>query len=127
MKYPPQLLHYFHHRAHAGFIDPVLPGFCQSQVGSAENRDVLTLTVEYRQRIIVQAKFQAGGSIALIAAGEFICGWLEQKSWQDLQLLTAEWVLENLGLAKTYLHIGHLIVIAVNKLQDIIACQFSAQ
>ena len=114
MKYPSQLQHYFHHRDHGGRLDPGI-AVRSAQVGNIENGEVLVLFVKYHE-YIVQARFQASGSIALIAGGEFICGWLENKTWQDLSRLTPELILEALALTKTDIHVANLIVMAVKKL-----------
>lgn len=114
MKYSAQLQHYFHHRDHGGRLDPGIT-VRSAQAGNIENREVLVLFVEYHE-YIVRARFQASGSIALIAGGEFICGWLENKTWQDLSSLTPELILEALALRKIDIHIANLIVTAVKKL-----------
>jgi NifU-like protein involved in Fe-S cluster formation len=115
MKYPSQLQHYFHHRHHGGRLEPAV-NVRSAQVGNADNGEVLVLFVEYHE-CIVRARFQASGSIAVIAGGEFICEWLENKTWQDLSSLTPELILEALALTKTDIHVANLIATAVNKLR----------
>jgi|GEM_PF-5155324 len=115
MKFSEQLLHYFHHRLHAGALDSAIPSVRSVQVGRPENREVLLLMIDYRDRIQT-ARFKAAGSVALIAGAEFICGWLEQKSWPDLQSITPEFILKSLGLTPLHTHIANLIVLAVQQL-----------
>ncbi len=114
MKYSSQLQHYFHNRHHGGRLEPAIT-VRSAQAGNAENREVLVLFVEYHDHI-VQARFQASGSIALIAGGEFICEWLENKTWQDLSRLTPELILEALALTKMDIHVANLIIMAVKGL-----------
>jgi NifU-like protein involved in Fe-S cluster formation len=112
MKYSSQLLHYFHHREHAGCLDSRDAGVYHAQVGSVENREVLSLWVHYQSRI-EEARFQAAGSVPLIAGGEWLCGWLEHKTPDDLSQLTPESILKALDLTALHIHTAHLIFLAV--------------
>lgn len=115
MKYSEKLLNYFHQRHHAGNLDPA-DNVRRVQVGNADNREVLVLTIAYQGNNIIAAKFQASGSVALIAGGEFICTWLENKTWQDLPSLTPEYILDCLELTKLNIHVANLLATAVKKM-----------
>ncbi len=116
MRYPTNLLYYFQHREHAGCLDVSNPHVQYIRVGHPQNGEVLDLYVLYQQNHVVTAKFQAASSVALIAASEFLCVWLEGKSYQDLDSLTHELILKKLDLTELNIHIANLILLAVKQL-----------
>ena len=116
MKYSQNLLDYFHHRDHAGEMDCIDPEVRLIEVGQAQNGEVLHLYVRCQHHLIVAASFKAAGSVALLAAAEFLCGWLEGKTYSDLDALTHQVILHALGLTDLSMHIAHLLMMAVNQL-----------
>lgn len=110
-----KLLYYFHERAHGGVLDTSKSSVRRAQSGNAANREILVLFIDYQEKVIA-ARFQAAGSVSLIAGGEFICQWLEQKTRQEMMGLTAQFLLESLGLSPLENHIAQLIVTTVKKL-----------
>ena len=119
MKYPAQLLYYFQHRNHGGRLDLTDPTVQYVQAGNQQNGEMVKLYVRYQNHRVETAKFQAASSVALIAAAEFICVWLEKKTYQDLALLTHQSILQELGLTELNIHIANLIIIAVKQLDFI--------
>lgn len=115
--YPEKLQHYFHHRVHAGDLSHHATHNYQVQVNGTENFEVLQLSIAYGD-CIVEAKFKASGSVALIAGGEFICQWLENKTWEDFSILTPQFILQELGLNQLSVHIAQMIIQAIKKLND---------
>jgi NifU-like protein involved in Fe-S cluster formation len=115
MKYSAKLLDYFYHRQHAGSLNCVTPNIYQAGAGNADKKEWLEIWVEYRQ-CVVQTRFKATGSVALIAGGEFICRWLETKTWQDLNDLTPETILDGMELSALHIHIAHLILTVIKNL-----------
>ncbi len=116
MKYPAPLLHYFHHRQHAGQLDTTNPYVQYVRVGHPQNEEVIDLYVHFHQNRVKIAKFQAASSVTLIAAAEFICGWLEGKSHQEIALLNPQLILQELGLTDLNIHIANLMMMAVRQL-----------
>lgn len=117
MRYPEKLLYYFHNRRHAGSLSLAQPNVKQVQIGQPNNREIFSLFVDCREGKISMARFQALGSPALIAAGEFICEWLEQKTIVEITELSPEIILNSLGLTAINTHIAHLIISAIKKLK----------
>ncbi len=118
MKYSEALIYYFHHREHAGRLEQTIASVRHAQIGNAENQEVLALYVDYQDQI-VEAKFQATGSVVLIAGGEYICRWLEKKTWADLTKLTPEIILQGLGLTAINIHVANIIIMAIQKLLEL--------
>lgn len=113
MHYSDKLLHYFHHPRHAGeFAGAML----FSEVGSVEG-DQLKLFVQREGDRIIRAGFLAYGSPVILAAGEYICEWLEGCSYDEISRLTEQDVLEALTLPSLKIHIAALVVSAVKQLR----------
>lgn len=115
MKYSSQLLEYFHNRTHAGRLDRNSASVHFAQTGCPENQETFALYLDYQERII-NAKFQAAGSVPLIAAGEFICRWLPGKTWADLENLNYKFILEQLNLSTLNIPSIQLILLAINRI-----------
>lgn len=114
MKYSERLLYYFNHRHHAGRLDITEKNVQRVEVGNAQNKDLLVLFIQYDGSYIQQIRFQACGSAGIIAAGEYVSIWLEKKTREETtNIPDATYILEELGLPIKYIHIAHLIILAI--------------
>ncbi|MBS0350660.1 MAG: iron-sulfur cluster assembly scaffold protein [Proteobacteria bacterium] len=118
MKYSAIFLDFFGNRVHAGRL-PAGSNIFFTQVANSDQSEVLRVYVEHQLQI-KQARFLAQGSPALIASGEFICRWLENKTMDEVKLFKVHFVLEQLGLSQHYVHIAQMVQAAVSDLQRII-------
>ena len=116
MKYSEQVLTYFYNTNHAGLLDVNDPAVLFSKVGSADNGDLLELYVQCRRNVVMKASFRAYGSVAMIAAGEFICRWLQGKKLDEMVSLTHDKVLQALDLSIIKIHIATLVCSAIMKI-----------
>lgn len=114
MRYSQVLLNYFHNRIHGGQIAAGSEHLRVSQVGH-EDQEVLVLYILF-EKTVLTARFKAFGSVELIAAGEFICTWLENKDEMAIRNLSTEMILTGLGLGSLKIHIANLVLQAVQQL-----------
>lgn len=124
MKYSPQLLEYFRNRTHAGRLDCNHAQVYFAQTGQPENQEIFALYVEY-QTCLVNVKFQAAGSVALIAAGEFICRWMQRKTVAELENLNHTFILEQLNLSTLNIPAIQLILLTLKKIVSLISSSSS--
>lgn len=115
MKYSPQLLEYFHNRTHAGRLDRNATDVYFAQSGHPENQEIFALYIQYNQQIEA-VKFQAAGSVMIIAAGEFICRWLQGKTWVNLKELSCEFILNSLNLSTLNTPTAQLVLLTIQKI-----------
>lgn len=117
MRYSDELLNYFHHLDHAG-IFKIETAVLHSSFGSEEQGDLIEFSLVVDTGIIRQAKFQCFGGVASLAACEFICRWLEGKSQQDLQQLTADIILRELKLSSLQNPVAVRIIECLKQLRE---------
>jgi NifU-like protein involved in Fe-S cluster formation len=115
MSYSQQLLHYFHHTPHAGTLDRNQPNIYHAEVGCIENSDLLELYLYIDHEKILQARFKAHGSPALIATAEYLCEYLEGKSKIVAQQLQHQDLLNALELSTLHVHIAALTLSALSQ------------
>ena len=79
--YSQQTLHYFYQRQHGGILqgDDVI---CARHVNEQQS-EIFNLYLQLKVGKITAARFQASGSVALLASLEFVCGYLEGKTRVD--------------------------------------------
>ncbi len=99
-------------------MDAELSDVVAAHVGSIDNQDVLQLFLQIENNVIVQAHFLAIGSVAMIGGGEWLCAFLEKKTFDDIKKLTVDIVLESLALPPVKIHVAQLLVSAVNQCMD---------
>lgn len=88
----------FLHPQHAGCLaHPTVT----TQAGSPGQSDVLELQLQITDHIVEQARFRAHGKLTTIAAGEYLCQWIEQKPVEQLKVLKAQHIIEALQLPST--------------------------
>lgn len=80
--YSPAVWQRFRAPTHAGHLEGagILPGILQGQARTPATHAVLCLSVAIEQGRISQARFQALGCPSTIAAGEWLCEWLEGRA-----------------------------------------------
>ncbi len=109
MRHSQQTLRYFYKTDHAGVLDRQDGVIKQASLGTAEQGDVLQLYLAVENSQILVARFQAYGSVALIAGGEYICCFLEGKSFAQALALKAKDILKALGLSDLKIHTGLML------------------
>lgn len=107
MKYSPAFRDYFMQTLHAGQLNGQHVVIRKHQ--SANPFDQFTLYLEVVDTTIKQAHFESSSTPALIAAGEYVCRWLENKSLVEAAGLQKEQILQELGLDQHFIHIADLI------------------
>jgi len=112
--YPQQLLQYFYHLEHAGELTAA-PIYVMEQ-GTVEQGDIVRFYVKLENQRIIQARFKAYGSVAIIAGGEYVCRWLEGKNIQEAAEIQASQILTALGLSSLKNHTAVLLTQCVGKL-----------
>jgi nitrogen fixation NifU-like protein len=116
MRYSKKLLNYFHNTEHAGVLSIAEKDIFTAKIGHAENLEMLELYFKILNQKVVQARFKACGSPALIAAVEYICGWVEGKTLDEIKKLQHQDILTELGLTSLHLHTAAFILSAVFKI-----------
>lgn len=117
-KYSPLVLRYFHHTPHQGRLDTLEPNVVSASVGLDENQDVLALFLLIEQGCVIDAKFLAQGSVAIIAGGEWLCDYVVGKNCNDLESLTVGYILEQLALPRVKVHVASLLCNALTQCMD---------
>lgn len=112
MQYSKKLLDNFYGLKHAGILSGESVYF--AELGSEQQGDQLILYLKIDD-VIESARFQAYGSVALLASAEYVCSWLEGKSRQQALLLKPESILEALDLPLFKLHIANMICRTLQK------------
>lgn len=113
--YPEKLLDYFYHLDHAGEISSGA-GVYTAEKGSQQQGDVVRLYVRVESGKIVAAKFKSYGSVATLAACEFVCRWLMDKSISESTDLMPEHILAELQLSKIKIHCAVLLCETIHEL-----------
>lgn len=105
-------LHNYFFSGKYGYLDQKYNG--SARVGQESAGNVFECYLQIDDNSIADAYFKAFGSVALIAAGEFICEQLRGKSLQVVNDMTADKLLVDLELPLTKIHVGSLIITAIN-------------
>ncbi len=109
------LLKYFRNPAHAGALDINLPHIFSAKLKSADQSEVVELYLEINENKILKAKFKAAGSVAIIAGAEFLCEYVINKNMTEINQLTAECILKQLGLTTLKIHTAQLLILVLHK------------
>jgi NifU-like protein involved in Fe-S cluster formation len=116
MLYSVELLHYFHNVRHAGTLDTQDPAVLYAEIINEKEGIALALFIRNEHHQITQAKFQATGSPAIIAACEFVCGYLENKDLTQAKQLSTPVIMQALKLSPLQNHTAVLVIRLVNSL-----------
>lgn len=116
MRHPDTVLRYFYDLQHAGQLDAADNVF-SAQHGHPDQGDVVRLYVRLEHGIISATRFECYGSVASLAASEFVCRWLMSKKPQHLGSLTAERILDELGLSTLHNHVAWRLIECIKKLK----------
>src|SRR3990167_2673747 len=92
------LLKYFRNPDHAGTLDINLPDIFSATLCSADQSEIIELYFEIKENKILQAKFKATGSVAIIAGAEFLCEYVTNKNTAEINQLTEDTILKKLAL-----------------------------
>lgn len=114
-RYSEKTLHYFYQRQHAG----VLQGadvIC-ARYDNQQQDEVFALYFQIKNNKIVNARFQAAGSAALLAALEFVCEYAQGKMFAELLALKPKDLLNSLELSDFKLHTANLICRALQNIK----------
>ncbi len=111
MQYSNELLDYFHHLDHTGRLTG--DAVATAKLGTVAQGDILELFIESEAEMILAARFQAYGSVVLLAMLEYTCRWLQGKTHQQALALTPQMLLSALKLQQVKLHTAHQICKAI--------------
>ncbi|HXG29455.1 MAG TPA: iron-sulfur cluster assembly scaffold protein [Nevskiales bacterium] len=100
--YSPEVWHRFRAPRHAGVL--VGAGVYRGEARTPASRAVLRLYLEVAAGHIRRARFQAFGCPSTIAAGDWLCERLEQRSLAEVSGLAAAELAEALALAPERRH-----------------------
>jgi NifU-like protein involved in Fe-S cluster formation len=100
--YSPEVWRRFRAPRHAGVLDGA--GVCMGEARTPASKAVLRLFLDIGQGRIRAARFQALGCPSSIAAGDWLCEWLEQRSVSEAARLTVAELAEALALAAERRH-----------------------
>lgn len=100
---------YFFDMQHAGELNQNDKTVFWSEVGSEKQNNLLRLFLQYEDERIIQAKFQAFASPAMMASGEYVCCWLLGKTLHEAQELTATQIMTALEMTSLQNHIAVLV------------------
>lgn len=81
--------------SHAGHLADANKTF---RAGTPGQSDVLELQLKIDHHCIKQARFKASGKMTTIAAGEYLCQWLENKMLHETTGLNSQQIIEALQL-----------------------------
>lgn len=95
--YSPQVWQRFRAPAHAGELQG--PGTLRGQARTPASNAILSLSLAIEQDKVTTARFQALGCPSTIAAGEWLCEWLEGRERGALSGFSAEMMEQALALA----------------------------
>ncbi|WP_100623000.1 iron-sulfur cluster assembly scaffold protein [Candidatus Coxiella mudrowiae] len=109
MRYSNEVLDYFLDTQHAGILQEADPQVKHGEIGTREQGYLFRLYVRYDQTKIKEAKFQAYGSVTAISACEYVCRWLENKTFEEAKQLTAIQIQNALNLSALEIHAALLI------------------
>lgn len=111
MIYSNNFLNYLRDTVHGGDLVGNYSVIISEIAGSIVNGDIIVLTLGIDSNKIKQARFRAQGSPAIIAAGEFLCRYVEGKLFEEVMTtLTANTILEALELPMHFVHIASLMM-----------------
>jgi NifU-like protein involved in Fe-S cluster formation len=100
--YSPEIWRRFRAPRHAGVLGGA--GVCLGEARTPASTAVLRLYLEIAAGHIRCARFQALGCPSSIAAGDWLCEWLEQRSVAEAARLAASELAEALALAPERRH-----------------------
>ncbi len=118
-QYSPEVWRRFRAPRHAGTLDG--PAVCRGEARTPASKAVLRLSVEIGQGRIRAARFQALGCPSSIAAGDWLCEWLEQRGVSEALRLTAAELAGALALAAERRHCAVLAEDALRHALDGVA------
>lgn len=95
-QYSPQIWQHFRAPHQAGVLNG--SGVATGEARTPATKAVLRLQIRTDQGCIREARFQAYGCPSTIAAGDWLCGWLEGRSIAEAMALTSERVAQALAL-----------------------------
>ncbi len=107
MNYSARFLHYFSQTDHAGRIER--EGAITIRNESINPFDQFCLYVVIEQDCIKEVAFESSSTPVLIAAGEYISRWLENKSLQEAIGLQKEQILQELDLDRRHVYAADLV------------------
>lgn len=107
MRYSNEVLYYFLDTKHAGILRGAQVK--EGEIGTKEQGYLFKLYIRYNYAKIKEAKFQAYGSVVSTAACEYVCRWLENKTFKEAKQLTAIKIINALNLSKFEAHSALLI------------------
>ncbi len=107
MSYSIQFYDYFLNTEHAGRLFGNHLKILKHESVSPFDQFRLFLLID--EQIILKARFESSTTPALIAAGEYVCRWLEGKSTQQAQELSAQQILQALDLDYRFSYVADLI------------------
>jgi nitrogen fixation NifU-like protein len=100
---------YFFDTHHAGELDQNDSNVYCAEVGSEKQNNLLRLYVRCENQQIVDAKFQAFGTPAVMASCEYVCRWLMGKTLVEAKQLTAEQIMQALEISSLQIHVAVLV------------------
>jgi nitrogen fixation NifU-like protein len=104
--YSPEVWQRFRRPSHAGVLTG--PDVATGEARTPASKAVLRLYLRMGQDMIQLARFQALGCPATIAAGDWLCAWLEGRKPADAADLPASQMADALALAPVRRHCAAL-------------------
>ena len=111
MHYSQKLTAYFLETIHAGSLEGEDVRFAKT--GDIALFDCFCLYLKIQHEHVIRARFQASTTPALIAAGEYVCRWLEGKTLSEARSLQKGQILRELELEEVMVHVVALVEAAV--------------
>ena len=109
MRYSKEVFYYFFETFHAGKLDEKHPHIRYGEIGTEVKGYLLRLYLRFQNDIIIEARFQAYSSVAVIAACEYICRWAEDKTLYEANQLNRDQIQAALNLSSLEFHVVLLI------------------
>lgn len=109
MRYSKEVLNYFFNTQHTGVLRKEDPKVRHEEIGTREQGYLFRFYVRYERNKIKEAKFQAYGSVSAIAAFEYACHWIENKTFEKARQLTAIQIQKALNLPIFEMHTAFLV------------------
>ncbi|AJC50594.1 iron-sulfur cluster assembly scaffold protein [Coxiella endosymbiont of Amblyomma americanum] len=109
MNYSKEVLDCFFSVRHSGVLMREHSQIKRGEIGTRDQGYVCKLHVRYELDEIKEAKFQAYGSVLAISACEYVCRWLENKTFKDAKKLTAIHICEKLNLSACETYVALII------------------
>lgn len=100
---------YFFDIRHAGELDQNDKNVFCAEVGSEKQNNLLRLYVRCENQQIVDAKFQALGTPAVMASCEYVCRWLVDKTLTEAKQLTVLQIMQSLEMSSLQNHVAVLV------------------